>query len=1704
MAAFALAFVALGALGCKSSGSGKADASDSGTFEAGGNGDSKTDRGDVPDSKPCVAGTKATGDPCGCNLECSSGFCADGVCCTTACTDGCKTCNAPNSAGTCVNRATGDDPRDATTCVKQPVATCGLDGKCDGLGACRKYPVNVMCKAGTCEGDAVVGSSVCDGAGHCKPGPTRICVPFSCNPNTGSCYESCTASSQCVSGQQCQNGSCGKRMKGATCTSNDQCVSNFCADGVCCNVACQGACVSCNLTGREGTCWPLEADKPDPHNICRDAGRTSCGQTGLCDGFGGCSKYARDVECKPSSCTGNRQITKATCDGRGTCQEPSILECYPFTCRNGACTETCTTNADCDTGIACVNGTCGPKMDGQPCTASSECLKNHCVDGVCCDQACTGACRSCSLSASLGRCTPIAAGTVDPRGVCVPMAQGTCKTNGKCDGFGGCQNWPVGTLCADETCNANVYKAPSVCNATGQCVAPDVIPCSPYTCNGTRCFTQCVTNTQCVNPFICAANSCGLKELGASCSAGSECKSTFCAQGVCCDGACNTACKSCIAGQLGVCSNVATGSPDPAGLCATQDQSTCGTNGKCEAGACQRWLPGTPCLPATCPTTTNLFTPLSACDGAGACVTPTTSSCFPYRCGNDACKATCTADADCLPPAVCVNGGCGLKPNGAQCGNKNECLSGFCEQGVCCGTACTGVCKSCALSASRGTCSNIAAGDPDILSRCSDQGAPSCGTDGRCDGRGACRLYDASTVCAGASCPTGQSTQINQRTCNGLGVCQAATTQPCAPYVCNGSTACLGACTSDGDCLPPNICDPQTNRCGNKKRLGQSCATTNDCLTGNYCVDGVCCSTSACALCQSCNVGTSAGNCTFTPLGNADSRCTPTPPCGNTGACNGAGACQLAATTVSCGTQSCTGSTYTPVSHCNGMGSCPASSAQNCSPYMCGTDTCRNTCAMDSHCVAPFTCQGTAPNRNCALKPNGQACTAGNQCISGNCINGVCCGSAACGTCQTCNGTAPGTCTPLAAGTPAPTGQCPAAAPCGNTGTCNGASGCTQGATTVSCGLPTSCNGTTYQPPSFCSGSGTCAQTNTASCGNYICGTNMCRTDCTADIHCSSTSLYCTGDATTPGSCVAKKANSATCSAANQCASGNCTDGVCCSTSSCGVCQSCSINGAGTCANVPSGVADAPHCAPNGVCGNTGFCNGAGACQQEPASKKCGLAESCSGTTYQPTSNCSGSGTCNQTSTQDCGAYLCGTTQCRTTCASDGDCATGNYCASGSCVAKKGLGAGCTAANQCASGACTDGACCGTGSCPTCQSCGLNGLGTCSVVGLGTTDPHGRCGNTGPCGNTGACDGNGSCQQQPNTLQCGAAVSCSAGSYQPASFCSGSGTCNQMSPVACAPYVCNAGGTACLGTCADDTQCVSGTYCTGPNGSCAAKKAPGATCNAAHECATSNCVDGVCCTTSGCGVCQACNVNGQGTCAPVGTVQPESEPHGRCGPNGTCGNTGFCVNGACAQVAAGTVCATSSCPTATTFQPASTCNGSGICSPETARDCSPYLCGTGSCQTTCADDSQCVGGTYCDGTGHCASKLTLGTPCGRDGECGSTHCTEGVCCGDASCGTCHSCRVANNEGTCTAVPNNTADARCPSDAPSTCGTTGLCESGICQLHGLSTLCSTSCNPDPVNGDTFTRTYCDGMRGCTQAQVETCVSSGACDVNGCVP
>ena len=1489
-------------------------------------------------------------------------------------------------------------------------------------------------------------------------------------------------------------------MKGAKCAKGDDCVSGFCANGVCCNAACSGPCLSCALPNREGTCWPVDQGAPDPNGICRSAGAASCGQTGLCDGVGGCARFVRDTPCTVASCSGNKLNTPGTCNGLGVCSAPGIETCHPFACANGACTTTCKTDADCDDGIACLKETCGPKRDGQLCGKGSECLSGFCVDGLCCENACTGACRSCALASSPGHCMPVVAGNPDPRAMCAVQPASTCGTNGKCDGSGGCQKYPVNTVCAAETCVSSVYTPASMCNASGQCVAPDSLPCAPYTCNANKCFTGCTATAQCVTPNVCMSNSCGLKANGASCTTTAECKSGFCAQGVCCDQACTAACKSCVAGVLGVCSNIATGTVDPQGRCADQGAASCGTNGRCQAGVCQRYASGTPCLGATCPTTTDQFTALSTCNGSGTCVTPAVTDCFPFRCNTNACRASCTADTHCKPPATCVNGTCGLKPPGATCFGAQECLNGFCEQGVCCRTSCTGVCKSCALIASRGTCTNKAPGDTDT--GCASMAPSTCSTDGLCDGNGACHRYDASTSCAPPSCPANQSTLTTGRTCDGRGTCLAASSLACAPYVCNGTTACRAACTVDSDCLAPSICDKMTNRCGNKLRLGQACTTTDQCLTGNTCVDGVCCSTTSCGLCQACNVGTSAGNCASVTMGSPEPRggCAASPPCGNTGACNGAGACLAAAATVPCGTASCSGSTFTAVSHCTGTGTCAPATTGSCSPYACSGAACRTTCTADTDCVAPYTCQGTAPSRSCALKPSGAQCTVANQCISGNCVNGVCCGSPSCGTCQACNLAGNlGVCANIAAGTAAPSGQCAAAPPCGNTGACNGAGGCQLAAASVSCGLAASCSGSMAQPASFCSGAGTCTQTAAASCGAYVCNTNnTCRTSCTSDAHCASSTLYCTGAGTAPGTCVAKKAPGTSCGAAHECSSEFCTDGVCCNAASCGMCAACNLTGsAGTCTDIPAGgAAPSGQCAAAPPCGNTGTCNGTGGCQFAAASVSCGAGESCTGSTHQPASHCNGSGVCTQPASQSCGAYVCSGSSCRMSCTGNGDCGSGFFCSGNVCISQTGNGMACTSASQCGSGFCVDGVCCNVGSCGACKVCNLNGAGTCSNVTSGP-DPHGGCGSNGACGNTGMCD-NGTCAQQPSSMTCGSA-SCTGSTNQPVSHCNGAGTCAPAATESCAPYVC--GASSCLTTCNGPEDCVSGYYCNGT--SCVAKQGPGEACSGGGECSSGNCVDGVCCNAASCGTCKACNLaNSLGTCADIGAGVPARA--GQCAANPPCGNTGACNgSGGCQQATGSVVCGAAVSCSGSTYQPVSHCNGSGACAQAGTQSCSPYACGESSCLGGCSNNDQCAAGSFCS-NGACVGKLGMGASCTLDLQCATSNCVDGFCCGSASCPSCQSCGVSGREGTCANLPADSLDPMgvCADQGAMSCGTNGRCNgAGNCQFYPLN-LNGPSCNLT-CEGMSYTQWYCDGVGMCSVA-VKTMCAPDVCTLAGCVP
>ena len=138
------------------------------------------------------------------------------------------------------------------------------------------------------------------------------------------------------------------------------------------------------------------------------------------------------------------------------------------------------------------------------------------------------------------------------------------------------------------------------------------------------------------------------------------------------------------------------------------------------------------------------------------------------------------------------------------------CNSNFCAQGVCCSTACTGTCASCALAGSLGVCSSVPAGQ-DPLNQCADQGVATCGTDGSCNGSGACRRYAAGHGLRRRRPARRRRRVTPNATCNASGTCVTPATivvravrlrtraragpparrPPTAaapPYVCTGTT----------------------------------------------------------------------------------------------------------------------------------------------------------------------------------------------------------------------------------------------------------------------------------------------------------------------------------------------------------------------------------------------------------------------------------------------------------------------------------------------------------------------------------------------------------------------------------------------------------------------------------------------------------------------------------------------------------------------------------------------------------------------------------------------------------------------------------------------------------------------------------------------------------------------------------------------------
>lgn len=387
-----------------------------------------------------------------------------------------------------------------------------------------------------------------------------------------------------------------------------------------------------------------------------------------------------------------------------------------------------------------------------------------------------------------------------------------------------------------------------------------------------------------------------------------------------------------------------------------------------------------------------------------------------------------------------------LDADGTACTLAATCASGFCADGVCCKTACAAACTACALAitgTASGTCAPVLAGK-DPRGDCVDDGAPACGKDGLCDGKGACESYAATPctpkpctdgkectsgfcadgICCGTACsglceactaakqgsgsdgtcgpikvatdPDAECGKMGTAavcaadgTCDGAGACQVPTAgKACAPAACI-DTETLGAaatCSKAGDCTPaptsciPFRCDSATTTCKS------TCTTDADCATGAHCKGGKCARSANGSAC------TAATDCTSTVC--TDGVCCDVACSGQCEACDVVGA-EGTCTPISdaphgtrspcAGSDPCTG-------RCNGLArtGCvfPADTTcgttATCTDGNETTDRCNNlgACVPTPKACTPFACDVDACKTVCTTNAD---CAGGYLCQAGAC-----------------------------------------------------------------------------------------------------------------------------------------------------------------------------------------------------------------------------------------------------------------------------------------------------------------------------------------------------------------------------------------------------------------------------------------------------------------------------------------------------------------------------------------------------------------------------------------------------------------------------------------------------------------------------------------------------------------------------------------------
>ncbi len=1738
--------------------------------------------GDCPEGQACDGAggcAQKLGGACGFAEQCLSGWCVDGVCCDEECDGACESCGSERALGRCTPVAAGSDP----------AGECAGAGVCDGEGGCAS-PLGASCGGGEeclsghCA-DGACCDSACDGLCESCGGGSCVLLPPGTDPEG-----ECAGTAVCDGGGRCA------ALNGAECGSVEECLSGHCAAGVCCDAACEGPCEVCDRPGAAGRCAHVPRGG-DPSERCPGSQ--------VCDGAGACVRPLGESCERGGDCLSGACADGLCCDAPcgGLCEACDLFgsegRCAPLQ-RGWDPADECPGEQSCDGASGCA------RPVGEACGADDDCLSGFCTDGVCCSGGCGEACLACDRPGVVGLCRPEAAGS-DP--------EDDCPGAGTCDGSGECV-LPLGEPCRGHVECASRLCVDLVCceeRCDGACVACNT-PGARGTCAPVGAGLD--PGDQCEGAAVCdGRGGCGAP-AGQSCEAGSECLSGACADGVCCDQACDRACHACnVTGYVGRCvlvprgedprnECVGTAACDGIGSCAHQAGAPCEQDAGCLSAFCADGV----CCDGPCERS------CEACDLPGLA-----GSCLPVPAGTDPSR-------ECAAGGTCDGAGRCVLPEGSACGASGECASGWCVDGVCCASAsCPGPCRSCAVAGLEGDCALVPRGlDP----------SQACPGDELCDGEGSCVRLDGAPCGSGASCLSGhcrdglccaEACDGPCRRCDGAvpGECVAVTSGE-DPDTCRGGLACDGGgvcrsalgrgCGSDGGCVTgvcsdgvccTERCDGVCLRCDGgepgrcvevagvedrdtcasdstcdakgecKPKSGQPCVSGAECSSG-FCIDGLCCDGACDGACEACDLAGAEGSCSAVPAGSD-----PDAECASGERCDGAGACLLVdgaacRASAECLGGSCVDEVCCADAECPGTcRSCAVPGVEGrCAFFTRGSDP-------EAECEGAAACDGSG---GCAAN-EGSTCAEGADCLSGACADGLCCDAACDGPCESCAVFGfEGSCKRYAAGTD-PEGEC------GDAALCDGAGACLK-----LVGEP-------------CSGPGDCLS---AHCVDGFCCDTSCSQPCAAcDLWTSFGRCSPVPAADDPGGdcprhqvcdgaggCV--KLEGEACGSGAECLRGRCVDGLCCDAACGDLCHACDVEGAeGVCAPVPYGQD------VDGECGEGGACNGAGRCVG-PAGSPCaadgdcesrwcvdgvccesaceGLCKRCdaSGESGRcvhvqaglDTSDdcpgaevCDGAGACKKLEGQACGSgdqclsgfcsdLRCCDAACEEPCLScdqagaegrctpvpaqtdpaDEECPGPAVCDAAGRCALPGAGS-CKADADCLSGFCADGVCCDTACNGPCEACDLAGrLGTCTPTEDGS-DPEDECppcwvcdggaqcrhavdgpappgdcvsDPAQPCATDGTCDGLGACRARAQGVVC-EAQSCAEALQSNADLCDGAGSCADGGVLGCDPYTCN--GDTCRSSCSAHTHCLDTHFCSGSL--CASKLDEGTSCTEGAQCKSGFCADGLCCEAVCDGLCERCDNPGlEGSCRLVVESFANADPDGECGevcrvcgeetgegacvlaqdgsdpdddcaaePKSTCGRDGACGGGVCRSWAEGTQCIAEVC-IGSSLHEERFCDAGSICAPGGASACTAgFMCNESqtACRSSCTKDAHCQELFWCDtGTNRCVPQLEVGKPCSADSHClaagdGAGRCVDGVCCESACDGLCEACNLSGGKGSCLPLAANTDPAReCK----------GLCES----CNGAR-----GCGP--------TRNGTDPEKECSSQAQSTCGRDGQCDGSG---